>query len=180
MRLFLAINIPDEVKAELYDLQNLSSHITWQTWEQLHLTLHFLGNTSPNDQTLLVERLRSLKCPSFPISIGGCGHFGSGSHPTSLWTGVKFSLELQQLYKQVGKLVREVGLPTSRRDYKPHITLARLPRKGVLRGTGEFLVQNSLYRGPIMKVSSLALFSSEPTSQGSRYTILETFEFHSN
>ena len=144
----------------------------------MHLTLHFLGETPPYKKEDLTFRLKEFAYHSFPISIGGCGHFGSGNHPSTLWAGVRPSKDLVGLHQDLSKVLKNMGFPLSVKEFKPHITLARLPRKNTPKGTGEFLVKNSLYQGPVMNVESFSLYQSEPTGHGNRYTVLERFELN--
>ena len=89
--------------------------------EQLHLTLHFLGNV-PRQQ---VPELRSvLRVPFRPFEL-------RFSH-CELWRGGLLVVSpdavpaaLAELHVALGEALRRLGLRTEARAFRPHITLAR-------------------------------------------------------
>ncbi len=175
MRLFLGIEIPDEVKEEILLLQEHRFPFNWQTWDQFHLTLHFLGNTHHLTCQELISRLHSFHFTPFTIALKGAQLLGSGSSPHSLCLRTHPDEDLMKLQKQTGKLIRHMGISLERRDYIPHVTLARFGRNSKLRGAGEFLVENSLYHSSEFVVSHFSLFESRAGLNGSIYTVVERF-----
>ncbi|MEW9698139.1 RNA 2',3'-cyclic phosphodiesterase [Paenibacillus sp. SI8] len=131
-RIFVGIQLPQEVKGAL-DLwkgsiqQKLPFH-KWTHPQDVHITLHFLGDTSAEVADTLAADLRQLAAAKQPFTLraDGLGVFGSPAAPSILWAGVAGDTtalaELQ--HAVVGACARQ-GFPAEARAYRPHITLAR-------------------------------------------------------
>jgi len=69
MRLFIAIEMPEEIKEYLIQIQskigNDLAKIRWVNKEQIHLTLKFLGEVQPNCVEEVKEELGKIKFESF-------------------------------------------------------------------------------------------------------------------
>ena len=61
----------------------------------------------------------------FPMSILGAGAFG-GRDPRVLWAGVELAPQLEALYRANERAARAAGLEADPRNFKPHVTLARM------------------------------------------------------
>lgn len=108
--------------------------------QDLHLTLGFLGSF-PEDrrnqlQKVLQEEIRGLDAPE--LVLGGIGAFPSTAEPAAVWVGVKETDErpgrLWALRNRAWQAALSLGwrpLPAERRrEFRPHVTVARLPRDG--------------------------------------------------
>jgi 2'-5' RNA ligase len=100
--------------------------------EQLHVTLHFLGNIPRMRLPELVEGLGVTFAP-FELSLG---------HP-EVWHGGIAVLApdvvpepLLALHGALGEALQRLGLPLEARPYRPHVTLARRagPAPGPIQG----------------------------------------------
>ena len=132
MRLFIAVFLSDEVKAEL---QGLQEQIRSQSYkgsftrpENLHLTLAFLGETPEEKLKLLYPIIQEIKSPAFEISFNRMGCF-THSQKELWWIGAdpngpKLSL-LRSVHQQlIDRLIKE-GFPVDKRPFNAHITLGR-------------------------------------------------------
>ena len=78
MRLFIAINLSDDMKAALLDLQNdlydrgVSGRYT--TEENLHLTLAFIGEYP--DAEPVLDAMSTVSFKPFELALDGMGRFG--------------------------------------------------------------------------------------------------------
>ncbi|NWL89903.1 RNA 2',3'-cyclic phosphodiesterase [Paenibacillus sp. 79R4] len=136
-RLFIAVPLPSSVKQMIADwCKEQRDQLFFQKWvhkEDYHITVQFLGDTSP-------ERLDELRSAAIravanirPIHMEalGCGTFGRADQPRVLWAGVHGELELlEQLQNNVIEENRKLGYIPEDRPYRPHITLARKYRAG--------------------------------------------------
>ena len=136
MRVFLAIALPDDIKAKLtaaiQRFAPVAPEVKWCTRDQLHLTLAFLGEVSPAilpHVTAAANRVCA-STPAFTCRAYGLGFFGTKRTPTSLWAGIDPSPELMSLQEQLGTELKKFGLENSGRDFRPHVTLGRC-RKSV-------------------------------------------------
>jgi 2'-5' RNA ligase len=135
LRLFVAVDLPEEVRALLRDLQadlrgrNLGD-LRWARPEGIHLTLKFLGDTPAERVPAIREALRgpAAAAPPLRLALGPLGTFG-GRRPRVVWQDVVGDVEpLRRLRDAVEGLLVGMGFPPEGRDYSPHLTLARVPQ----------------------------------------------------
>ena len=164
MRLFIAINLSDDMKGTLLDLQNAlydrGVRGRYTTEENLHLTLAFIGEYGNPDKVL--DAMEAADFKELTIEIDGMGNFGD-----LYWVGLKDNPQLISFVKRLRKNLSDEEIPFDRKKFSPHITLVR---------RGEFIHgKASLPRSlPKMKmnVKSIALVKSEFGKKGMNYTIL--------
>ena len=126
MRLFVAINFPEEVKDRLttaigtLEAQTLQGKFTLR--ENLHLTLVFLGET--NRLKEVKQAMSTVNFTDFNLKIGGLGRF-TRSGGDIYWAGVGKSAELGALQAQLTSALTKVGFTLDDRTYSPHLTLGR-------------------------------------------------------
>ena len=78
MRLFVALPIPDVVARPLMLLQGGVPGARWQTREQLHLTLSFIGEVEGDVARMIDDALAGIDAPAFDLQLHGVGQFGPG------------------------------------------------------------------------------------------------------
>jgi RNA 2',3'-cyclic 3'-phosphodiesterase len=167
MRLFVALPLSDEAAASLLMMQNGVPGARWQTREQLHLTLRFIGEVDGASLRDIDDALSAIDAPSFDLALKRVGAFG-GRKPHSLWAGVDAAEPLHHLNRKIESALQRVGLPAENRKFSPHVTLARL--KATPPGAvADFLSDHALYAGPAFGVAGFALYSSLTTPNGSKY-----------
>jgi 2'-5' RNA ligase len=134
IRAFIAINLPDEVRAKL-ERQHRSlkaalpgDGIRWTPPGQIHLTLKFLGDvpsSSVDGLRAAVERGCRGTAP-FSLRARGLGVFPGAQRPRILWAGVEGELDV------LGELQERIENETGRwrereaRRFQPHLTVARI------------------------------------------------------
>jgi len=167
MRLFVAIPIPDVVAQGLLFIQSGVPGARWQTREQLHLTLRFIGEVDGRDAEAVHDALSAISASSFPLVLKGVGEFG-GKKPRALWAGVETSEALLHLQRKIETALQRIGLEAEPRKFTPHITLARL--KATPPGTVmDYLVDHALYASAPFAVGAFVLYSSHLSPNGSLY-----------
>ena len=145
----------------------------WQTGDQLHLTLRFIGEADDDCARRIREALSKIRHPPFDLSIRGVGAFDRRGHIHALWAGVTPSDPLHALQAQVEAAAITAGLEPEVRPYRPHITIARLNRSN---GSLErFLSSHENLSTPHFPVTSACLYESRLRPGGSLYTILERY-----
>jgi 2'-5' RNA ligase len=172
-RLFVAIRPPRLVREQLLALMGGVAGVRWQSDDQLHITLRFIGEVDRHTGSDIAAALSSVRHPPFEISLSGIGTFGRRGQPGALWAGLAPLEPLRALYKKVDQACVRAGLPPEGRAFHPHITLARLKRESgsvadVLETCG------GLTSAPF-PVESFALFESTLTPEGAVYTIAERY-----
>lgn len=172
-RLFAAIRPPRMVREHLLALMGGVPGARWQTDDQIHLTLRFIGEIDRHLAEDVAAALASVHVPRFDISLNGAGQFGEGTRAGSLWIGVTPHAPLTALHKKIDQACRRAGLPSEGRAYLPHITVARLGRSA---GPAEgFLAATSTASGAPFTVDSFSLYESWLHADGATYEIVERY-----
>lgn len=173
MRLFVAIRPPRAIRASLSGATGGISGARWQTDDQLHLTLRFIGEVNPRQAEDVDAALRSVRHPPFEIRLSGVGAFEKGAQTSAVWAGVTPAEPLATLHKKVDQALVRAGLEPERRAFLPHITLARLNRTA--GPIGGFLEQAGDLASPPFPVDHFALFESDLTAERAVYSILADY-----
>jgi 2'-5' RNA ligase len=172
-RLFVAIRPPQPIRAMLLGVMGGVSGARWQSDDQLHLTLRFIGDADRHVEADLIAGLAGVRHPPFEISIAGMGSFARRGRPEAIWAGVAPHDQLKTLHKKVDQACQRAGLAPEGRAYSPHITLARLKRgAGSLRHLVE--ADGGLTSAPFL-VDSFCLYESELTPEGAIYSPIDRF-----
>jgi 2'-5' RNA ligase len=173
MRLFVAVAVPDPVARALMLLQGGVPGARWQTREQMHLTLRFIGEVDGREARDLDEVLAGIEAPAFDLQLHGVGQFGN-KQPHTLWAAARKHDMLEHLQRKVDNAIRKVGQPQDAHKFMPHVTLARL-RHPDLDRLREWLVAHALFTSDLFAVNAFCLYSSKLTSDGSVYRVEQEY-----
>ena len=161
MRLFIAINLSQEMRESLIDLQNdwYDSGVrgNYSPEENLHLTLAFIGEYPDAGQVM--DALKSVRFTPFPLALEGVGAFGD-----LWWAGLTDSPALSALAKRVRHALATAGIPFDRKRFNPHITLLRRASVGKM--------PPACAAPASMTVNGFSLMRSERGREGMIYTEL--------
>ena len=160
-RLFVAIELPEVVGAELVRLGTHIPRVRWHPPEKLHLTLAFLGDdVSPEVQRRLRETLAGVRVPPFFLPLAGAGSFG-GERPRALWIGAgEAGSQLSALHRAVNDAALAAGASADPKPFIPHVTLAYCGRNTPAAAVGRWLREHEGFDGGLMHVEGFTLFSS--------------------
>jgi RNA 2',3'-cyclic 3'-phosphodiesterase len=172
-RLFTAIELPDDIRAELYRLHVPLPGARWMKPADYHLTLRFFGDIEGGTAHELIANLAEIEADAFELRICGLGAFG-GNDPQQLWAGIEPSESLDALQRTHEKAARNAGLPPEKRSFKPHVTLARM-RHSNADAVARFLTRYSGYRSEPFFVPQTVLMSSKPLVGGRPYAVQDYF-----
>src|ERR1700674_3543750 len=130
MRLFVAMDIPEDVRSALgalvTRLRPACRNARWVRIEGLHVTLKFIGETSAEKTEMIKEALAAVPSrDSIPINFRGLGFFPNERRPRVLWAGIEAGAELAALAAAVETALVPLGIPREERAFSPHLTLAR-------------------------------------------------------
>ena len=176
-RLFVAVPLPGEVKDQLFAIRPpVVPGLRLVCREDLHLTLHFLGERAGKEE-MIHDALATVKASPFTITLTGVGQFPDEGSPQVLWAGVERNPALSALHRAVGTALAEgIGFEPEERPYRPHVTLGRVRSPVPPDVIEDFMEQNRTFRVASVPVDQFALFSSALRKDGPEYRV--EAEFH--
>lgn len=183
MRLFVSIDLPDDLAEEVAQVQDHfadASGLDFTDPGQTHVTLKFLGDVSqgelPRVKNALRRAVEEAGVEPFEATYEGLGVFPDISYIQVLWLGVSEGGEqMTRLHEAVEREVTRLGFDPEDHDFTPHVTLARMKHAG-----GKELVQENVEdRDPTVgttEVTEIRLTESVLTDEGPEYSTVESFE----
>ena len=184
IRTFLAIELPEEIKVQIGNIQNrlkaTVKGVRWTRPEGIHLTLKFFGNVSENDIaniSRIVER-NTVDVRPLTLNVPTVGAFPNFKRPRVLWLGISGSVErLSDLQKEIENDLESTGFQRENRAFRAHLTLGRVKSPKDVKGLSEIIKSEESYDAGSFKAYGLTLFKSDLTPQGAIYTKLAYFPF---
>jgi 2'-5' RNA ligase len=184
LRTFVAIELDEALKDNLTRLQDrmrqqLSPHaVRWVRSEGIHLTLKFLGDTTPPQVEQVKKALAQAAAAVHPFrfTVGGVGCFPNTRRPRVVWVGIHEPTgALARLRDAIEAQVAPLGFPTEKRAFHPHLTLGRVERrasKSEVREVGEMVATSAVGDLDEMDVTAVAYIKSDLRPSGAVYTTL--------
>jgi 2'-5' RNA ligase len=169
IRLFVALTPPDSLRDTLTSLDQGLRGARWVPRENLHVTLRFIGEVEEGLAREIDQAFMALRVDPFSLTVSGLGLFGTGHRQRTLWAGVEKTPDLVRLKHKLDRILDELGLEPDRRQYTPHITLARLddPHPDRLRA---YVEAHNLSISQSFPVEAFSLYSSHLRRDGPLYT----------
>jgi RNA 2',3'-cyclic 3'-phosphodiesterase len=168
LRLFVAIDPPEEIRAQLSAMCFGIPGAKWLEKEQIHLTLRFIGEVDGGRFEDIREALTAIRAEPFSMRLKGVGYFPPRKQPRVLWVGVESNSSLLQLRNRVEKALVRTGVEPEHRKFAPHLTLARLKDTPPTK-LANFLAGNALYASTPFEVTEFQLYSSKLTREGAAH-----------
>ena len=167
MRLVIAIQLNDEMKDALQDMQNYMRSRgvegNYTKRDNLHLTLAFIGEF--DDPQKVLEAIERAKLRPFDIVLSGTGSFRS-----LWWAGMDGGKALQSFAGRLRRELDNAGIPYDRKKFSPHITLIRRPECRGADTEQDILAALSHTKEIRMAVGHASLMRSERSEHGVIYT----------
>ena len=167
-RVFFALWPDDDVRKKIVETFDQSPQAKLKARimrpENLHLTLHFIGNVSEKKLTCLDQAAQTVKVGSFELALSRYGHFDKAK---IFWMGCQSTPdELKVLHHHLGDALAACDYQADNRPYAPHVTLMRkLKQPGVLE------VFNSIN----WLVNNFVLVESVPACEGVKYKVIKRY-----
>lgn len=168
-RLFTAIEIPRDIGLSLSLLRGGISGARWIDPENYHVTLRFVGDVNDAVGRDIMLMLGQVRRSAFDMTLCGIDQFG-GNKPRAVFAAVKASPALLELQAEQERLMQRLGLGAEGRNFKPHVTLARL-RDSSARQVADYLSARGPYRSPTFHVPRFVLYSSRDSVGGGPYVV---------
>lgn len=178
-RSFVCIELPEEIKKNLADLQSrlrplAKGIVSWPKPEGLHLTLKFLGDVDPGRLDAAADALMRgcAESHGFQVCLRGTGGFPDLRAPRVLWAGLfEPSGELEKLQRRIEKTYRVAGFAAEERPFSPHLTIARVKAPREAAALARQWQATSL-EDLCFSVEEVVLMRSDLRAEGSVYTPL--------
>jgi 2'-5' RNA ligase len=175
MRLFLAIPLADSVLTELSHLtvrlRSALPNLRWVAPDSWHITLKFLGATTPLQYDRLIPLLFNIRSQPFPVQLAGPDSF---DRTGVFFAAVDLTPQLVSLRQQVIAATASCEFAPDTCPFRPHVTLARSRGRGPK--PSEF--KTSIRVQPVIPsflASEFVLYQSQLTPAGSVYQVRQRF-----
>ena len=179
MRCFVAVELSEEIKGRLVELQRrcalLDRSVRWTGPEQMHLTLKFLGEVSDADIASVAETMSSVAARQSPITflVRGVGCFPPGGAVRIFWVGVEESSgTLARLQAYCEESFARLGFARERRSYTPHLTIGRIKDASHSLHIRDVARRELSFEAGRQRVDELVLFQSVLSDAGAMYVPL--------
>jgi 2'-5' RNA ligase len=179
VRLFLAINLPAEVRREVdaatSSLRECAPELTWVSEPRLHLTLKFFGEQPAERLDEIRDAIAAVagRHRELVMTLGGIGAFPNFRRARVVWMGVTHEPRLELLHHDVEVACERLGFEVEGRPFRPHLTLARV-RNALPEDRLREMVRvakRTAYRSDFV-VHSIDLMDSVLGASGPTYTTL--------
>ena len=150
--------------------------------EQIHLTLHFLGNVEPARVDSIAEALAPIAARhgKFELRASGVSAFGETHRPKVLWAGFGPAGldQLNALRQGTGEALRGAGFEIDN-EFAPHLTLGRVRRP--LRSEGRRALQQWYAKWTnaefgALPVEAMHLMRSQLGTGPAQHSVVRSFE----
>jgi len=181
-RIFIAINLPEEIKKELSSFQSIWPELPcrWTKKENLHITLMFLGYLSDEEllEVLKITKEVASRNSSFLINLKKIIYGPPKKMPPRMvWAEGEKSEELGKLQKDLENSLLSSsvkGVESENRPYAPHITLGRIKAWEFRSIEPEERPEVNEEINLSFEVNSIEVMESVLKRGGAEYTILES------
>lgn len=183
IRAFIAIELPETLRKQLYHLQNMLKKETgisakWVDPYGVHLTLKFLGYV-PSSQIEEIKKSMEQAASGiapFRLEIKNLGVFPNLAKVQVIWVGLGGDTDkLSQLQKRLEENMSRLGFAPEGRAFTPHLTLARVRERTSAeeqQRLGKLIASGTLDEPSRFEVSVVNLMRSQLTPQGAIYSQL--------
>jgi|SRR5712691_1471846 len=185
MRLFTAIELPENVRARLAAItsalrnhRDLKDALSFTREDNFHITLKFLGDVADDKVPALASSLQTLRVAPMNLSIS---HFlvlpGQGPARVLAANVAGDIKPLADLFSQIESAGQPLGIPREARAYKPHVTFGRFRRP-----SGKFtaqtltkMIDSKQLPTPGFTATEFVLFQSDLALDGAIHSAVARF-----
>jgi len=172
-RLFIGIPLPAFFIDTLQEVQVANKHINkirWAPPQNLHITLHFLGNTHETEIAGIIHQLQNITREINLFSLLFHQYqLAPKKRPYMIWATFLFNPAFVQLSKEISTNFQPEN---NLREPLAHITLARFK---YLKNPSQIVLPSAVKTSEIV-VNRMTLWASELKPDGPEYTALHTFD----
>jgi len=186
MRVFIAIDIDEQIRKALSRLQNemrskvnvKKGDVKWVNPDVMHLTLKFLGeikDVQAVDVCNITKDVAS-RHKNFELEVETVGYFG-GRSARVLWVGTGQNCEnLLQLQSDLEQELASAGWPAETRKFSGHLTLCRVRNSKAGVKLARMTEGYKDFKLGTVWIDYVSVYQSELTPKGPIYTVLGNYK----
>lgn len=176
MRAFVALPLPEDLCDELEELASALPFGRDVLAENMHVTLAFLGEQTPDALESLHERLKGLTAVAPHLKVDRLDVFGGGK-PRVLFANIVPDDALTALSRKVRQAARSSGITLGHERFRPHITIRRFHRQTEpqMDALHRFLTGERAFSWPAFTVPEMQLVGSTLMPHGPEYEVLAAY-----
>jgi len=172
-RIFLALNLPLNIKQDIFNLyvKINSGNVKWTTFDNLHITVKFIGGIEESDlQKLKTFLTANLKISSIDLKIKDTIFFPKFGPPKIIaLQGVLNEKNNQKIDQFLKLLSSELNfISPEQYPFTPHITIGRV-KNFIKKENYQFHYQNHC------QINTIDLMHSTLTPDGPIYKIIKSY-----
>jgi 2'-5' RNA ligase len=178
LRLFVAVSVPihllEALAGATEDLHQTVPGGRWSPPENQHVTLKFLGWSPAERFEEIAAAVGSVSArrPPAALRLAGLGSWPSRRRVRVLWVGLHDESELLPgLAAELDDALSPLGFEREKRDFTPHLTLARWRTPVPLRPLPDL----PPHVREAFTVDAVELFRSHLSPKGARYEVLKSW-----
>lgn len=167
MRLFIGLDLPRDLKQYIFEtlLPLQKSPKGWEHFHDYHQTLLFIGEASPEDSNVIIERLKNFRFKTFQLETDRIQFFPR----RVMFLSFKPSQDLLELRERILELFPEWKRP-GEKPFLPHVTVKRFQRYEHADLTED--LKNNALQNKVFTVNEICLFKSEKDSLNRKYHVI--------
>jgi len=186
MRVFIAIDIDEQIRKALGSLQNelrskadiKKNDVKWVNPDNMHLTLKFLGEIKDVQAVEVCNITKEVasRHESFELDVETVGYFG-GRSARVLWVGVGQNCEnLLQLQSDLEEQLASAGWPKETRKFSGHLTLCRVRNSKAGVKLAQMTEGYKDFKLGTISADLVSVYQSQLTPKGPVYTVLGNYK----
>ncbi|MGH9729449.1 MAG: RNA 2',3'-cyclic phosphodiesterase [Candidatus Acidiferrales bacterium] len=182
MRLFVALDVPDETRRSLEEtirrFEAICRGARWTRAESVHVTLKFIGHAEETTLPAIKESLAKVKFDA-PVEIAfrEFGFFPNERHPRVFWLGIEAGPNLAALASHIASTLEPIGIPREERAFQPHVTLARFKTEEGLPKLRQMVASLANQSFGSTVATEFHLYESTLDPRGAVHTKLASYRF---
>ena len=146
--------------------------------ENLHVTLKFLGAVADEKLEEVRAALANIRSDqAVTLEFRGLGFFPNEKRPRVFWAGMEASPNLKTLAADIEVAVEKLGIPREKREFSPHLTLARFEGPTLPASLRKAIAENAQREFGSLRTNEFHLIHSKLKPSGAEYTTLASFRF---
>jgi len=141
--------------------------------KNIHITMRFLGDISPNMVDSIHEAMKKVSFSAFDCEIRGLGAFPTLRYARVVWAGIrKGADELKNIFEQLEPNLHQLGFKPDPKGFSPHLTLARVKTGRNKAELANCVQELADYHFGFVRAECLRLKKSVLTPKGPIYSTL--------